>query len=71
VGKNGHVSSTPQRISKNDATIECEKTKRVKAVFHQDGIIVEIFKTCEFQKVSDSFRLLFGSLSIEDYNNRW
>lgn len=71
VGKTGLVNSTPLKVTKNDATIEYEKTKRLKGIFNRFGKNIEIFKTCEFVKVSDSFRLLFGSITIEEYEKRW
>ena len=71
VGKTGQVTTTPLKIKKLDATIEHEKTIRFKKIFNQYGKNITILKTCEFEKVSDSFRLLFGSITIEEYEKRW
>jgi len=69
ISKSGQVSSTPAKISKIQAEIEFEKTKRLKGIFNTYKNISVL--GAEYSKVSDSFKLLFGSMSYEDYKKRW
>ena len=71
LGKTGQVSSSPVSITEKDATLEHEKTQRLKEMFSPYGKNVELLKTVEYSRVSDSFKMLFGTLSLDEYNERW
>jgi len=71
LGKTGQVSSSPIKITENEATIEYEKTKRLKGIFNSFGKNIELLKTVQYSKVSDTFRALFGSMTVEEYSKRW
>jgi AbiV family abortive infection protein len=71
VAGTGQVSSTPLRVKEEEATTEFEKTKRLgKILFRLDGNI-EVLKTVEYEKVFDTFKVLFGLTTVEEHNKRW
>jgi AbiV family abortive infection protein len=71
VGKTGQVSSTPLSISKEHASAELEKAKRLRAVFSREDGNITALETVEYLHVSDTFRLLFGFTTVDEYNKRW
>jgi len=71
VGNTGQVTSTPLDITEKEAIVEFEKTEQLSKILHRSGKNVEPIKTIEYSKVFDAFRLLFGIISNEDYNDRW
>lgn len=71
VGKAGQIISTPLGITLEAATAEFERTKRLRGSLSKTKGDVEAFKTTEYLKVFDAFRLLFGLTTVEEYNKRW
>ena len=71
LGKTGQVYSSPTSITETEATLEHKKTQRLMAMFSPYGENVELFKNIEYSRVSDSFKMLFGTLSLEEYTKRW
>jgi hypothetical protein len=67
----GQVSSTPLRIEANEATVEFEKTKQLGKILYRSDKDIAPLKTVEYRKVFDTFRVLFGLTSVEEYNKLW
>jgi AbiV family abortive infection protein len=70
VGKTGQVSSTPVRINEKEANAEFENTKRLRDMFSRFNENVEIVETIEYQRIADTFRVLFGLITPEEYSKR-
>lgn len=71
IGKTGHVISTPFRITAEEAKRELEKAERVGRVIGQDEGLLKGPNSIEFEIVAETFKVLFGIKSIEDYNRNW
>lgn len=71
IGMTGEVISTPLRIKPDDAKIELAKTDRFRRfLFRSEGEIIAP-SGLEFERVSAAFKLVFGRISVEDYQEKW
>ena len=71
VGKTGRVTSTPLRIEPEEAKREFEKSDRLGRVFSRPDANFQAMMTLEYEIVFESFRLLFGFTTVEEYNKHW
>ncbi len=71
VGRTGQVTSTPLRIAPEDAEREFEKSERLSRVFSRPDADFQAEMALEYEIVFESFRLLFGFTTIEEYNKHW
>jgi len=71
IGKTGRVISTPSKIDSHEAKSEYEKAKRFARVIRiPDGKVTEPVGL-EFEKVSATFKVIFGLMSFEVFRNHW
>ena len=71
VGKTGETISSPTHITKERASAEIEKTKKLSQVLPTYSDKIEPLKTIEYEKIFWMFRLLFGLSTIEEYEKNW
>ena len=71
LGKTGQVASTPLRIGVDQATEELEKTKRLSRVLNRPQGDISIPSSLDYERVVETFRLLFDLKTWEEYKKNW
>lgn len=71
IGKTGRVISTPLKIDARRAKEEYEKARRLEGGIRiQDGAVVGPIGS-DFEKIAETFKVLFGLISFEDFSKNW
>jgi len=71
IGKNGQVINNPEDIDQDMAFAELERTERLGQMLRKTETKHEPMKTIEYEKIFNTFRVLFGLSTIDEYSKNW
>ena len=71
LGKTGRVASTPLRIDAAEAKAEYDRSARLGQLFSRKDGTLQPTMSLEYEMIFETFRLLFGLTTIEDYGQHW